>query len=208
MQPSIIQKDDAYYPGSLRLLLNDRAPAALTALGQVDLLKAWKLAFFCSVKCPGSLILRTYDLAQELAKTDLTMMGGFHSPVEQECLTVLMRSSSPLIVCPARDIATMRIPAQYKKPLADGRLLLVSPFTKTERRATAQMALYRNQFVAALAEQIFVTYAEPAGKTELFCRQILEWQKPLYTFDCEANRNLIAMGAKPASESYRFDERK
>ncbi len=32
------------------------------ALGNRDLLGGRKLALFCSVKCPGKLILRTYDL--------------------------------------------------------------------------------------------------------------------------------------------------
>jgi hypothetical protein len=51
--------------------------------------------------------------------------------------------------------------------------------------------------VAALAEHIFVPYAAPASKTERFCREIIAWNKRLYTFESDLNRNLLALGARP-----------
>ena len=179
--------------------LGDRAPTTLTALGNLDLLSGKTLALFCSVKCPGNLILQTYDLAKNLRQAEMTVIGGFHSPMERECLTILLRSPNPIIVCPARGIKNMRIPPEYKEPLADGRLLLLSPFAEKQRRATIQTALYRNQFVAALADQIFVAYAEPGGKTEQFCQEVLAWGKPLYTLASDANANLISLGARPVT---------
>jgi predicted Rossmann fold nucleotide-binding protein DprA/Smf involved in DNA uptake len=157
------------------------------------------LALFCSVKCPGNLILQTYDLAQNLRLAGVPVIGGFHSPMERECLTILLRGTQPIIVCPARSITGMRLRSEYKKPLEDGLLLFLSPFDEKQRRATVQMALYRNQFVAALADEIFVAHAEPNSKTEQFCREVLAWQKPLYTLKSDANANLIALGAKQVS---------
>ena len=117
--------------------------------------------------------------------------------MEHECLSILLRGTQPVIVCPARSIMRMRIRTEFKQSLAQGRLLFVSPFIEKQRRATAQTALYRNQFVAALADYIFVAYAEPSSKTEHFCRQVLKWQKSLYTFEDNANIELLALGAKP-----------
>lgn len=192
------------YPSALREYLGDLAPAAITALGNLEILtgriqSSPLLALFCSVRCPGNLILQTYDFAQRLRQTSITVIGGFHSPVERECLTILLRSPNPIIVCPARGIENMRLPSAYKKPLAEGRLLLLSPFAEKQHRATVQMALYRNQFVAALADQIFVAYAGSSSKTEQFCRDILTWRKPLYTLESDADINLIALGAKAVS---------
>ena len=81
--------------------------------------------------------------------------------------------------------------------MADGRLLLLSPFADAIRRADDETAQQRNRFVAALADRIFVAFAAPRGKTEFFCREIVAWQKPLYTFAGNANENLLALGAKP-----------
>jgi hypothetical protein len=44
---------------------------------------------------------------------------------------------------------------------------------------------------------IFVAHAEPSSKTEELCQQILSWQKPIYTFDSNYNKNIIKMGARP-----------
>jgi len=55
----------------------------------------------------------------------------------------------------------------------------------------------RNRFVAALADAVFVAYASPNSKMEKFCHEILRWGKPLYTFESEANKSLLNIGAKP-----------
>jgi predicted Rossmann fold nucleotide-binding protein DprA/Smf involved in DNA uptake len=82
-----------------------------------------------------------------------------------------------------------------------GRILYLSPFKDRQRRATAQMAVFRNLFVAALADSIFVAYAHPAGKTEQFCREVLGWRKTVYTLESDSNANLISLGAKPVQQS-------
>ena len=64
---------------------------------------------------------------------------------------------------------------------------------------TSDTARIRNEFVAALADKVFVSYAVPGGKTELFCRKILAWGKPLLTFDSLENAPLFAVGARPLS---------
>lgn len=194
-----LHQGDPGYPSALQRYLGDRAPATLTALGSLDLLSSKTLALFCSIKCPGNLILQTYDLAQNLRQADVAAISGFHSPMERECLTILLRSSNPVIMCVARSIETMRVPSEYKKPLTDRRLLLLSPFAEKQRRPTVQMALYRNQFVTALADQIFVAYAEPFSKTEQLCRNVLAWGKPLYTLESDANANLVVLGAIPVT---------
>lgn len=73
-------------------------------------------------------------------------------------------------------------------------MLLLSPFAEKQRRATVEMALYHNRFVAALADHVFVTYAEPSSKTERFCHEVLSWGKRLYTFESEFNSALLGLG--------------
>ena len=189
--------DDPSYPTALHHDLGDYAPITLTALGNLDILRQKKLALFCSVKCPGNLILQTYDLACDLRDAGVTVLGGFHSPMEKECLTLLLRGTQPVIVCPARSIDRMRLPTAWKAPLAEGRLLLLSPFAEKLHRVTTDLAQRRNEFVAALAGEVFVAHAAPGSKTGRFCRDVLAWGKPLLTLDSEENVHLLALGAKP-----------
>jgi predicted Rossmann fold nucleotide-binding protein DprA/Smf involved in DNA uptake len=150
-------------------------------LGNPDILDRKKLALFCSAKCPGNLILQTYDLARALRDKGITVVGGFHSPMEKECLDLLLRGTQPLILCPARSIYE-RAPVPWRKPIEEDRLLVLSPFRKSVRRPTTESCEYRNRFVAAIADAIFVAHAAPGSKTERFLDGIRRWGKPIVTF--------------------------
>jgi len=194
-----LKKNNPNYPSALKQHLAKNAPNAITAIGNLDILRHKSTAFFCSTKCPGDLIVKTYDIAQVLRDSGMTVISGFHSPMERESLTVLLRGAQPLIICPARSINNMRINKEYKKPLKDGQILFLSPFEENQQRISAKRSHYRNLFVAALSANIFVTHAETSSKTEELCQQILSWQKPIYTFDSNYNKNLIEMGARPVN---------
>ena len=192
-----IHQDDPRYPASLRTCLNGRAPASLTAIGDLDLLRRRMIGLFCSMKCPGGLILRAHDLAQNLRRPDLTVLSGFHTPVEREVLEIFLRERQPVTVCPARSIEDMRIRKEYLEPLQEGRLMLLSPFPEKRRRIDADASVVRNRVVVALADEVLVVHAEPGGKTEGICQETIPWGKPLYAIGGDANAHLIALGAKP-----------
>ena len=190
-----LQPGDGPYPSRLSAMFGGAAPA-VAALGDVGLLRQRKMALFCSVRCPGNLILKTYDFACSLRDAGVTVIGGFHSPMEKECLTLLLRGRQPIIVCPARSIEGMRLPVPWRGPMGEGRMLLLSPSPASQNRATADQARARNVFVAALADEVFVAHASPGGKTEEFCRQVATWGKPLWTFDAPENARLRELGAR------------
>lgn len=164
------------------------------AIGSLDILKQKKLALFCSVRCPGNIIIQAYDCMKALRDAGIMVISGFHSPVEKECLKILLRGKQPIIICPARGLESMRIKPEFKKPLEDGRLLLVAPFQKNESRIAAHRADARNHFVAAVADAILVAYAAPGGKLEKLCCTVSQWQKPIYALDSDRNRHLDMAG--------------
>lgn len=132
---------------------------------------------------------------KQLRESGVTVISGFHSPMEQECLNILLKGKQPVIICPARSITGMRIKPEYKNPLGDSGLLILSPFSEKEKRISSDRSLARNRFVAAIADKIFIPYAEPKSKTETFCRELVEKGKTVLTFDSGHNKNLIALGA-------------
>ena len=164
--------------------------------GSARLLDEPLTAVFCSQRCPGDLILKTYDIARAMRDAGVPVIGGFQTSMEKECLRLLLRGSQPVVVCPARGIDNMRVPRDWRPALDDGRLLVLSPFPVTVRRPTAGVAARRNDLVAGLAAQVFIAHAAPGGKTEAFARKLAASGKPLLTLDSPANRNLLAMGAK------------
>lgn len=169
----------------------------IRAIGDPAILHSPLLALFCSAKCPGRLILRTYDLAVALRDAGVAVAGGFHTPMEKECLALLLRGSQPVVVCPARSIAGLRVPPAHREPLAAGRLLLLSPFAESERRITAETAERRNRFVAALAATALVAHAAAGSRTDALCREIARSGTRLLTLDDPANAHLADLGAIP-----------
>ena len=163
--------------------------------GNARLLEEPLTALFCSQRCPGDLILKTYDLARAMRDAGLPVIGGFQTPMEKECLRLLLRGEQPVVVCPARGIDNMRIPRDWRPALDEDRLLVLSPFPSTRRRPTAGLAAQRNDLVAELAAQVFIAHAAPGSKTEAFARKLAASGKPLLTLNSPANANLVEMGA-------------
>jgi predicted Rossmann fold nucleotide-binding protein DprA/Smf involved in DNA uptake len=136
---------------------------------------------------------------RQIRDIEITVISGFHSAMERECLNILLKGKQPVIICPARSIEGMRIRAEYEEPLKEERLLFLSPFPEEEERISSERALRRNYFVAALATSIFIPYAALKSSTEMFCQEILKWGKQVYAIDDEKNKNLVAAGLKPVS---------
>ena len=91
--------------------------AQIKSKGNVRLLEVSLTALFCSQRCPGDLILKTYDLARAMRDAGVPIIGGFQTSMEKECLRLLVRGSQPVVVCPARGIDNMRVPRDWRAAL-------------------------------------------------------------------------------------------
>ena len=126
-------------------------------------------------------------------------ISGFHSPMEKECLAILLRSPHPVIMCPARGLGNMRIRQEWKQPLADGRLLLLSPFPPDMRRGTAADAIFRNRFVAALADEILIAHASSEGKIARLVDEVTDWGKKISSI-CPVGLRLTNAGGPDCAD--------
>ena len=71
-------------PTSLRRCAEAGSASTVTLQGDIGILDKRLVGFFCSVRCPGDVILKTYDLARALRETGVTIVGGFQSSMEKE----------------------------------------------------------------------------------------------------------------------------
>ena len=175
----IIDRNDKSYPNILVKRLGKDAPERLWASGRLDLIHIPKTALFCSNRCPGDAILKAMDQAQKWRDQGRCVISGFHSPIEKECLQILLRGRQTIIICPARSIETMRIPKNWKPAIEEGRLLLLSMFPTANRRMTSSLTKQRNQMVAALADEIYVAHLDSGGRIGKLINQIEEWAIPV-----------------------------
>ncbi|MBM3882147.1 MAG: DNA-binding protein [Verrucomicrobia bacterium] len=177
---------DPHYPDRLRRWLGEAAPETLSALGHLDLLEHRLLALLSSVHCPGRVVQAAYAFAQRLRYEGQTVIGGFHSPMEQECLRILLSSPHGVVLCPARGLEDLRLRPEWRRALSEQRLLLLSPFAPLCSRATAQLASERNRFVAALADEVVIAHVTPGGQMERLLREVSAWGKPCRRLDLES----------------------
>lgn len=135
------------------------------SLGNKDILNLPKTAFLCSRQVPASVVLKCYDWAIAEREAGNCVISGFHSPLEKDVLHYLLKGTQPIIIALARGLK-IRVEAELKKPLDQGRLLIITPFEDSVKRVTIATAAIRNRMMIEIADKVVVGYASPGGQLE------------------------------------------
>ena len=180
---TIVEPTSPCYPATLRDGVLMASYPRIWAIGNLAILKTRLIGFFCSTKCPGSVIIHIYDLARALRDSGISVISGFHSPMEKECLDLLIRGRQPVVLCPARNIEQIKLPAAWRTQIAEGRILVLSPFGAPYRRPIADLAERRNLFVSILASTVVIAHAHSGSKVEQLSADIMASGKQVYTLD-------------------------
>lgn len=195
LAPWRIERGQAGFPPALERAA--QPPAALYGLGDVALLDQPLVALVSSVQCAGSLVMQTFDAVRGLRDAGAPVAGGFHSPLERECLDFLLRGDQPLVVALAKGLAWPRLPAAWRVAVDAGRLLVVTPFNHDVRRTTSAQARARNRLICELAAAVLIPHAAPGGDVERLAGELAARGGRLFTFADEANERLTRWGARP-----------
>ncbi len=135
------------------ILAFERAQRHWTGLGARQLLDQPLTAFFASRQCPGSAIRAAMDWDFEQAGARRAIVGGFHSPLEQSVLHLLLEARSPVVAVLPRPVGDARLKPAWEAAIASGCMAVVSCSTQA-KRLTSEEALERNELVALLAERV------------------------------------------------------
>jgi len=144
----------------------------LTGLGRRELLDLPTTAFFASRQCPGTAIRAAMNWALRQAREKTVVISGFHAPLEQSVLRVLLEAGSPAVIVLARPVEGARLPPAWAEPLVQGHLAVLST-AKMATRLTNESATARNDEIAQLADCIVVAHASPGGALAGLCGK---WQ--------------------------------
>lgn len=139
---------------------------AVFTLGNAALLEDETTAFFCSTKVPGDAILKIFDWANSLRGKNLTIISGFHTPMEKEVWRILQRDPSQKLIHVVARSLPKRHPADWADLFEAERLLILSPFPQSLSRATRASCETRNTFTAGIANQIILGYADPQSSLQ------------------------------------------
>lgn len=163
------------------LLLPGPQPAkqSVQSAGNLGTLTSPTTALFCSAQCPGAAVLRTFERMTAIRDADQIVLGGFHSPMEQDCLRILLRGRQPVVLVLARTLLNMQLAPELVPAYREGRLLLVSPFGPQHKRVTSALAAKRNRFAAAIATNVLIAYAAPGSRTAALADEVRAAGKPV-----------------------------
>ncbi len=147
------------------------AGAQFTAIGNADLLNGHKIGLLCSRRCPALTILEAHERFKHFASVGMTVVSGFHSPLEQECLRLMLRDGGNIIFCAARGLGRMLIKKEWRPALSEGRLLFISTFKPEIGHITKEQTRQRNQLVVRLADELYTPFIQTGGALEKILRQ-------------------------------------
>lgn len=136
--------------------------------GDVSLLSRPLTAFFSSRRCPGAAIRAGMNWALQQARAKAPVISGFHSPLEQSVLKVLLQAKSPVVAVIARSLEGARLDRDWVTAIGEQRMVVLSSHTATGR-LTETLAVERNDMAALLAERIVIARAEPGGSLDAVC---------------------------------------
>lgn len=141
-------------------------------VGNRDLLDQPLTAFFASRQCPGSAIRAAMNWAVEQARGRQPVISGFHSPLEQSVLEVLLTAKAPCVIVIARKLEEAQLPSPWLQAAKNGTASVVSMESMTRRLAT-ELAARRNDWIAQRAARIVIAHASDGGG---LVEQIGRWQ--------------------------------
>lgn len=113
----------------------------------------------------------TWAMGQARERT--TVISGFHSPLEQSVLKVLMTAGTPCVIVIARDLAHASVPSEWIDAARNGKIAIVS-MNDNSRRLTGDVAARRNHWIVEHAERVVIAHASPGGG---LVGQALQWQQ-------------------------------
>ena len=157
--------------------------------GDLRLLQEPLTALFCSNRCAGDLILKSYDLARAMRDAGVPTIGGFQTPMEEGVPASAAAGKPARRRLPRPAASTGCASPASGVPLSTTAACCSCPPSPPRPAGpTAERAARRNDLVASLASRVFTAHAAPGSKTEAFARRLAASGKPLLTLEQPGQR--------------------
>jgi len=141
-------------------------------IGNATLLIQALTAIFASRQCSGTAIRAAMTWAIEQVRSKNPVISGFHSPLEQSVLEVLLTAGAPCVMVIARKLEQAHLSPSWLLAVQNGTAAVVS-MDDTTRQLSAEMASRRNEWVAKHAARIVIAHASPSGG---LLQQVQQWK--------------------------------
>lgn len=199
----IISRSDIDYPARYKKHLKDKAPPLLFGVGDRSLLNGGGLGIVGSRNVDQAGEVFTRKVAELCAYNQMPVVSGGAQGVDQISMTSALEAGGMTIGILAENLLKKSVERSARHAIADGRLLLLSPY-HPNARFTVGTAMGRNKLIYALADYGLIVSADHkkggtwAGAEEELKR---ENSQPVFVrVGCDApqgNSKLLDLGAIP-----------
>jgi predicted Rossmann fold nucleotide-binding protein DprA/Smf involved in DNA uptake len=199
----VICRSDPDYPSRYKSHLKDKAPPVLFGAGERSLLSGGGLAIVGSrnVDAEGDAFAR--DVAAWCARGGMPVISGGARGVDQIAMSSALEAGGVVVGVLADTLLRQSVSRDARSALADGRLLLISPY-HPEAGFSVGTAMGRNKLIYALADYGLVVSADyNKGGTWEGAREELKRSpgRPVFVRMTgtlpPGNRKLLDLGAVP-----------
>lgn len=200
MVPKVLEipRDATLFSSEFNRLFN-LSPRRLWSVGDSSILDGKLLGIISARKTEPDLALKNFELLQQLPSLGATFISGWHSPLEEEALRILLRQPSRIVFCLAKSLDKFIPPAAIADLVSNGRGLLLTHSGPKAKRISRDASLRHNQLVAGLSKGLLVLSA-PLGSASLkLARLAINRGRPVFTLQHRINGALISSGALPAT---------
>lgn len=172
----IISRSDADYPARYKTHLKDKAPPLLFGVGERSLLKGGGLGIVGSRNVDQVGEAFTRQVAEFCAYNRMPVVSGGARGVDQISMTAALEAGGVTIGILAENLLKKSVERSARHAIADGRMLLLSPY-HPNARFTVGTAMGRNKLIYAMGDYGLVVSAEHkkggtwAGATEELKRE-------------------------------------
>lgn len=155
----IISRSDADYPVRYKKHLKDKAPPLLFGVGDRSLLSGGGLGIVGSRNVDQAGETFTRQVAELCAYNQMPVVSGGARGVDQISMKAALEAGGMTIGILAENLLKKSVERKYRHAIADGRLLLISPY-HPNARFTVGTAMGRNKLIYAMADYGLVVSAE------------------------------------------------
>jgi predicted Rossmann fold nucleotide-binding protein DprA/Smf involved in DNA uptake len=148
----------------------------------------------------SDLALKSSQLIRELAPlSDLAFVGGWHSPLEEETLRILLGQTATVVFCVSKALNRFALSTDLDRRLRDGQILLLTHCSPKAKRISREASIRRNELVVGLAAALLILSAAAGSASLALAKSGLRRGKPVFTPEHRMNRDLLNCGALPAT---------
>jgi predicted Rossmann fold nucleotide-binding protein DprA/Smf involved in DNA uptake len=186
-------------PANLRSFFNGKPPH-LWCRGDLTILNHTLLGIISARQVDSDLASECSQLLKQLVfLKDVSFVGGWHSPLEEEALQVLLAQEASIVFCVSKSLDRFVPSIELGSRVSQGQALLLTHCSPKAKRITRDASIRCNQLVVELAKALLVLSA-PEGSASLnLARSALRQGKTVHTLEHRLNKDLLIAGAVPAT---------